>query len=462
VAGDDLDFRDFFLAEFERLSRLGFLLTGNWSEAEDLAQDALARTYRQWSQLRRGAHPSASARQVLVNRYRSLLRRALVETRHAWQTHVAEGYQPDLGEDAMMLWAAVERLPKRQRTVLVLRYQQDLPEAEVARLLGGAVGCWCGPGRGWALRRCSLPLWLSRRCCPSASGRSPSSSTSPRGGWSLTSVRCCGCGPRGAARQDRGRHHPGQAHGGPGRGQFYPTTANFSGIGVHVPSGPYRYSRRPDGRRVLLGEAPEAANAATTSPYYCRPGVRCAPITRARTLQVRFYAPAAAWPQVRRVGEAIVADVRPITNALPSGDASGVRPPCQLSRVVEGVDVYPSNHRPDRPITVQLLDYRLRACHLRAALQVVVRTAAGRPLAVQGGQRPVVVEGDLPEGSVDPTGRYRITWRWTNWCGPRSVHASVEAVGGPTPPRLQLGQADPPRCVDRARPSRIGVVQVVR
>lgn len=140
MAGDDLDFRDFFLAEFERLSRLGFLLTGNWSEAEDLAQDALARTYRQWSQLRRGEHPSAYARQVLVNRYRSLLRRALVETRHAWQTHAAEGYQPDLGEDAMMLWAAVERLPQRQRAVLVLRYQQDLPEAEVARLLGLPLG----------------------------------------------------------------------------------------------------------------------------------------------------------------------------------------------------------------------------------------------------------------------------------------------------------------------------------
>jgi RNA polymerase sigma-70 factor (ECF subfamily) len=39
-----------------------------------------------------------------------------------------------------VLWAAVRRLPLRQRAVLVLRYQQDLPEAEVARLLGLSVG----------------------------------------------------------------------------------------------------------------------------------------------------------------------------------------------------------------------------------------------------------------------------------------------------------------------------------
>jgi RNA polymerase sigma-70 factor (sigma-E family) len=136
VAGDDLEFRDFFLAEFERLSRLGLLLTGSWSEGEELAQEALARTYRQWPRVRRGGqHPGAYARRVLVNRHRSLLRRALVEARHALRTHAAEGYQPDLGEDAMVLWAAVRRLPERQRAVLVLRYYEDLPEAEVARLL---------------------------------------------------------------------------------------------------------------------------------------------------------------------------------------------------------------------------------------------------------------------------------------------------------------------------------------
>ena len=251
---------------------------------------------------------------------------------------------------------------------------------------------------------------------------------------------------------------------GPGRGKFYTSIAGFHRVGFHAPSGPYSYSRRPDGRRVLLGDGTRGSqrNYYIAWPYYCRPGVRCASITKTRTLQVRFYAPAAAWPEVRRVGEAIVADARPISNALPGGDPSGVRPPCQLHRVIEGLDTYPSNYRPDRPITVQLLNSRLSACHLRAALQVVVRNAAGRPLPVQGGQRPVVVEGDLPEGSADPTGVYQVTWRWTNWCGPRSVRAWAEAVDGPTPPMLQQRPVNPPRCVDRGQPSSIDVLRILR
>jgi DNA-directed RNA polymerase specialized sigma24 family protein len=46
-----------------------------------------------------------------------------------------EAVQPDLGTDGLVLWSAVRRLPAKQRAVLVLRYHQDLPEAEVARLL---------------------------------------------------------------------------------------------------------------------------------------------------------------------------------------------------------------------------------------------------------------------------------------------------------------------------------------
>jgi RNA polymerase sigma factor (sigma-70 family) len=53
---------------------------------------------------------------------------------------VEEAVEADLGEDGLVLWAAVRRLPARQRAVLVLRYHQDLPEAEVARLLGLPLG----------------------------------------------------------------------------------------------------------------------------------------------------------------------------------------------------------------------------------------------------------------------------------------------------------------------------------
>jgi RNA polymerase sigma-70 factor (sigma-E family) len=135
VVAGELQFREFFAAEFGRLRGLGYLLTGDWAQAEELAQDALVRTWWAWSRVRRHERPAAYARKVLVNRHRSLLRRTVLETRHARGSRTEEGYQPDLGEDGLVLWAAVRRLPARQRAALVLRYHEDLPEAEVARLL---------------------------------------------------------------------------------------------------------------------------------------------------------------------------------------------------------------------------------------------------------------------------------------------------------------------------------------
>jgi DNA-directed RNA polymerase specialized sigma24 family protein len=84
---------------------------------------------------RRSERPGAYARKVLVNRHRSLLRRAAVEARHLAGRRSEEAVQPDLGEDGLVLWSAVRRLPANRRAVLVLRHHQDLPEAEVARLL---------------------------------------------------------------------------------------------------------------------------------------------------------------------------------------------------------------------------------------------------------------------------------------------------------------------------------------
>jgi RNA polymerase sigma-70 factor (sigma-E family) len=140
VTGAELEFREFFAAEYGRLRGLGYLLTGDWAEAEELAQDALVRTYRVWSRVRRSERPGAYARKVLVNRHRSLLRRAAVEARHLAGRRSEEAVQANLGEDGLVLWSAVRRLSARQRAVLVLRYHEDLPEADVARLLGLPLG----------------------------------------------------------------------------------------------------------------------------------------------------------------------------------------------------------------------------------------------------------------------------------------------------------------------------------
>ena len=135
MAGDDPDFLEFFAGEFWPLRRVGFLLTGDWDQAEELAQEAMARTYAVWPRVRGYDRPAAYARKVLLNRHRSLLRRAVVEARHLVASRPDDRHQPSFGGDDLVLWQALRRLPARQREAIVLRYYLDLPEAEVARLL---------------------------------------------------------------------------------------------------------------------------------------------------------------------------------------------------------------------------------------------------------------------------------------------------------------------------------------
>jgi RNA polymerase sigma-70 factor (sigma-E family) len=136
----DPEFLEFFAGEFWPLRRVGFLLCGDWDQAEELAQEAMARTYMVWPRVRGYDRPAAYARKVLVNRHRSLLRRAVVEARHRLASRPEDRHEPDFGGDDLILWQALQHLPARQRAAIVLRYYLDLPEAEVARLLGVPVG----------------------------------------------------------------------------------------------------------------------------------------------------------------------------------------------------------------------------------------------------------------------------------------------------------------------------------
>jgi RNA polymerase sigma-70 factor (sigma-E family) len=139
VGWEDSPFPEFFVSQYGGLRRLGFLLTGDWSQGEELAQDALVRVYWRWALVRRQQHPEAYARKVLINRHRSLLRRLRLEVRHAGQART-EPADAGQREELLVVWAAIRRLPTRQRAVVVLRYHEDIPELEVARLLGIPVG----------------------------------------------------------------------------------------------------------------------------------------------------------------------------------------------------------------------------------------------------------------------------------------------------------------------------------
>ena len=136
---ENSQFPEFFASQYGGLRRLGFLLTGDWSQGEELAQDALVRVYWRWALVRRQEHPEAYARKVLINRHRSWLRRLRLEARHAGQARI-EAADPGQREELVVVWAAIRRLPTRQRAVVVLRYHEDLPELEVARLLRMPVG----------------------------------------------------------------------------------------------------------------------------------------------------------------------------------------------------------------------------------------------------------------------------------------------------------------------------------
>ena len=136
---EDSQFPEFFMSQYGPLRRLGFLLTGDWSEGEELAQEALVRVWWRWALVRRKGSPETYARKVLINRHRSLLRRLRLDARHAGQARI-ETADPGQREDLLVVWAAIRRLPTRQRAVVVLRYHEDLPELEVARLLGIPVG----------------------------------------------------------------------------------------------------------------------------------------------------------------------------------------------------------------------------------------------------------------------------------------------------------------------------------
>lgn len=134
----DTEFRQFFDAEFSSLRRLAYLLTGNWGEAEDLAQESMVRVYRSWKSIT--GHPGAYARTVLMNRHRSLLRRAKVEAKHALVRREYSEQTSGLEDDYLVVWQALQTLPQRERELIVLRFYEDMPIAEIAKVLDVPVG----------------------------------------------------------------------------------------------------------------------------------------------------------------------------------------------------------------------------------------------------------------------------------------------------------------------------------
>jgi RNA polymerase sigma-70 factor (sigma-E family) len=136
---DRADFDQFVAARSTALLRTAYLLTHDHGTAEDLLQTALAKAWFAWRRI--DGQPEPYVRKILVNTYATWWRRK-------WNGELAtdelpERAHPDASEatgESHDLWTAMERLPRRQRAVVVLRYFEDLTEAQTAELLGCSVG----------------------------------------------------------------------------------------------------------------------------------------------------------------------------------------------------------------------------------------------------------------------------------------------------------------------------------
>jgi RNA polymerase sigma-70 factor (sigma-E family) len=136
------DFTALYVAHYEQLLRLAVLLVGDMAAAEDVVQEAFIRVHRILES--RSLHnPLAYLRQAVVNLARSELRRRLVRLRHAPRpmpdaASAEEGACAAISRQEVIV--ALRRIPARQREAVVLRYWSDLPEAEIADLMGVSVG----------------------------------------------------------------------------------------------------------------------------------------------------------------------------------------------------------------------------------------------------------------------------------------------------------------------------------
>ena len=136
------DFRSYVAARSPALMRTAYMLSGNRADAEDLLQTALAKTYLAWDRIREREAVDGYVRRVMVNTQTSWWRRRKVDE-HPTDALPERSGGRDATADADLhdaLWTALSTLPKRQRAMVVLRYYEDLSEAETAQVMGVSVG----------------------------------------------------------------------------------------------------------------------------------------------------------------------------------------------------------------------------------------------------------------------------------------------------------------------------------
>ncbi|GIG67262.1 SigE family RNA polymerase sigma factor [Phytomonospora endophytica] len=136
----EAEFCDFVAERSARLRQFAYICCGDWHRAEDTVQAALVKLYLNWT--KPNTSVEAYTRKIIVNTLLAQRRRLWFTREHPSET-LPERPQGDIAGptgDRLTVVQVMLGLPERQRAVIALRYWDDLPVEETARILG------CSPG----------------------------------------------------------------------------------------------------------------------------------------------------------------------------------------------------------------------------------------------------------------------------------------------------------------------------
>jgi RNA polymerase sigma-70 factor (sigma-E family) len=127
-------FEAFFEANFERLLRAVYLVTGNRGEAEDLAQEAFVKVLERWDRVRRTENPAGYLYRTAINAHHSRLRRLAVAARKPWSRRDPDPLEAS--DDRDEIRRALASLSEGQREAVVLVEWLGMNDTEAGEVLG--------------------------------------------------------------------------------------------------------------------------------------------------------------------------------------------------------------------------------------------------------------------------------------------------------------------------------------
>jgi RNA polymerase sigma-70 factor (sigma-E family) len=141
AVGDRVAFGDYVRSRGGTLLRAAQALTGNRADAEDLVQATLVKTYQSWNRIADPAALDTYVRRIMINTHISGWRRRRVDE-YPTDELPDEPAADQTGDSDLheVVQRAVDRLPRRMRAAVMLRFYDDMSEPEVAAALGVSVG----------------------------------------------------------------------------------------------------------------------------------------------------------------------------------------------------------------------------------------------------------------------------------------------------------------------------------